>query len=619
MVPERYRQSVENPEMFWAEQAKSLTWTKQWHTVLSGDFSDGNVRWFDGGELNVCANCIDRHLPEHADKPAIIWEGDTPDQQQALTFAQLHEQVCRFANLLEAQGVGKGDRVCIYLPNIPEAAVAMLACARIGAVHSVVFGGFAPHAIRQRVLDATCCAVITSSGGQRGGKTLNFKRNVDEALEGVDCAHCVLVIDRGDVAVDWRACDVNVNELLLQQSAEHQPVTMQAEDPLFILYTSGSTGKPKGVLHTTAGYLLYASVTHREVFQVQPNDIYWCSADVGWITGHSYIVYGPLANATTTVMYEGVPEYPSVSRWWEMVDRYRVSVFYTAPTAIRALMKHGDAAMGDSRRDSLRVLGTVGEPINPEAWRWYADVVGKGQCPVMDTWWQTETGGHMIVPPALFEQQKPGAAMRPFYGVVPALLDDQGQELQGEAKGNLVIKHPWPGVMRTVYGDHQRFIDTYLKPFPGCYAAGDAARRDADGDYWITGRTDDVLNISGHRLGTAEVESALVLHGAVSEAAVVGRPHSVTGEAIYAFVTLVDGVVPGQALKKELVQQVRQEIGPIAKIEVIQFAQQLPKTRSGKIMRRILRMIAVGRYDQLGDTSTLANAEAVDSLIAEVQ
>lgn len=615
----RYQQSVASPEAFWVQAAQNLQWHRPWQTVLSGNLREGNVRWFDGGVLNVCENCVDRHAQVAADKVAIIWEGNTPGQSQHVTFGQLYERVCRFANLLKSRGIHKGDRVCIYMPMIVDAAVAMLACARIGAVHSVVFGGFSAHALRQRIEDADCCAVITATGGPRGDKLLNFKRNVDEAVDGVDCVHSVLVVEHAQVPVTWQARDIKVQAALAQQSIDCPPEPMAAEDPLFILYTSGSTGQPKGVLHTTAGYLLYASLTHREVFNVQPNDVYWCAADVGWITGHSYIIYGPLCNGTTTLMYEGVPEYPDASRWWQVVDTHQVNIFYTAPTAIRALMKHGQAPVKATSRQSLRVLGSVGEPINPEAWRWYHDVIGNGQCPVMDTWWQTETGGHMIAPLCDQAEQKPGAAMRPFYGIVPALLDDQGNELLGEADGHLVIKQPWPGMMRTIYGDHQRFIDTYLKPFSGYYTSGDGAHRDADGDYWITGRTDDVLSISGHRMGTAEIESALVLHDSVAEAAVVGRAHEIYGEVVYAFVSVVDGVDPDEQLRTQLKQLVREEIGPVARIEVIHFAKELPKTRSGKIMRRILRLIAHGRYEDLGDVSTLANPGCIDALIAQVR
>ena len=614
-----YQQSIAEPESFWAQSAQGLQWHRMWDTVLSGSLHEGDVRWFDGGVLNVCENCVDRHAQATPDKVAIIWEANTPGQSRQITFAQLYEQVCRFANLLKSRGISKGDRVCIYMPMLVEAAVAMLACARIGAIHSVVFGGFSAHALRQRIDDAQCCAVITATGGPRGDKVLDFKRNVDEALEGVDGVHSVFVVEHADVPVTWQAHDINVNEALMVQATDCPPEPMAAEDPLFILYTSGSTGQPKGVLHTTAGYLLYASMTHREVFDVQPDDVYWCAADVGWITGHSYIVYGPLCNGTTTLMYEGVPEYPDASRWWQVVDAHQVNIFYTAPTAIRALMKHGDSPVVSTSRQSLRVLGTVGEPINPEAWRWYHNVVGNSQCPIMDTWWQTETGGHMIVPLCEMTQQKPGAAMRAFYGIEPVLLSDEGQELSGEADGHLVIKQPWPGMMRTIYGDHQRFIDTYLKPFPGYYTSGDGAHRDAEGDYWISGRTDDVLNISGHRMGTAEIESALVLHEYVAEAAVVGRPHDVTGEAIYAFVSVVDDVQPDDQLHADLRALVRQEIGPVARIEVIHFTAELPKTRSGKIMRRVLRLIAHGRHEDLGDVSTLANPDCVDALIAQAR
>ena len=615
-----YQHSIESPETFWAEQAQSLTWHKPFTEVLSGSLAQGDVRWFADGELNACVNCVDRHLAEHGDKTAIIWEADEQGHSQRISFADLHTRICRFANVLKQQVVTKGDRVCLYMPMIPEAAVSMLACARIGAVHSVVFGGFSPESIRSRIQDAHCHCVITADTGYRGGRMIPFKANVDQAVAQCDCVETVLVIRHTGEKIDWiDNRDVDYQLAAQTVSADCPATVMSAEDPLFILYTSGSTGSPKGVLHTTGGYLLYASLTHRTVFGIEHDDVYWCTADVGWITGHSYIVYGPLANATTTLMFEGTPNYPDVSRFWHIVDTHAVNVFYTAPTAIRALMAHGNASLQSTHRQSLRVLGSVGEPINPEAWQWYFDQVGQKRCPTMDTWWQTETGGFMIAPPFAAQQQKPGAAMRPFFGIQPVLADTQGKELAVEAEGDLLIKYPWPGMMRTVYGDHQRFMETYLSAFPGYYCSGDGAKRDADGDIWITGRTDDVLNVSVDRLGTAEIEIALVLHEAVAEAAIVGIQHAIKGEGIYTYVTLVPDAKPTDDLKRILVQLVRQHIGPIATIDTIQWTEAVPKTRSGKIMRRLLRKIATGQYSALGDTSTLANPDCIDALIADHQ
>jgi len=614
---EMYARSLEDPEGFWAEQAREfVSWYREWDRVLDWDYTRAHIRWFEGARLNACYNCLDRHLETRGDQTAIIWEGDDPAQDRRITYRELHEQVCRLANALKARGIGKGDRVCIYMPMIPEAAVAMLACARIGAIHSVVFGGFSPEALKDRILDADCCAVVTADEGVRGGRRVPLKANTDEALRHCPNVHTVLVVRRtgGDIA--WHeGRDVWYHEAVAAASAECEPEAMDAEDPLFILYTSGSTGKPKGVLHTTGGYLLYAAMTHRYVFDYHDGDVYWCTADVGWITGHSYIVYGPLANGAITLMFEGVPTWPSPSRFWEVVDKHQVNIFYTAPTAIRALMREGDEPVKRTSRRSLKLLGTVGEPINPEAWEWYYHVVGEGRCPIVDTWWQTETGGILITPLPGATPLKPGSATRPFFGVEPAIVDDEGKILEGPASGNLVLLRPWPGQMRTVYGDHERFRKTYFSQFPGKYFTGDGARRDADGYYWITGRVDDVLNVSGHRLGTAEIESALVLHPKVAEAAVVGFPHEIKGQGIYAFVTLVKGAQPSDELRQELIELVRKEIGPIAKPDVIQWAPGLPKTRSGKIMRRILRKIAAGDVHDLGDTSTLADPSVVDDLV----
>ena len=616
---EMYEQSIADPDSFWSEQAREFVdWYSGWSEVSSHDFPNGRVSWFKGATLNACANCIDRHLPDRALQPAIIWEGDDPDSATTITYQELSNAVCRLANALTSRGVGKGDRVCIYMPMIPEAAYAMLACARIGAIHSVVFGGFSPQSLKDRILDSDCQTLITADEGVRGGRTVPLKENAEVALADCPNVHTVITVRRTGAHVPWQdGRDIFYHELVDGQSTSFEPVVMDAEDPLFILYTSGSTGKPKGVQHSTGGYLLHAAMTHRYVFDYHDGDIYWCTADVGWVTGHSYIVYGPLANGATTLMFEGVPTYPDASRFWQVVDKHEVNIFYTAPTAIRQLMGQGDDYVGRTSRRSLRVLGTVGEPINPEAWEWYHGVVGDRRCPVVDTWWQTETGGIMITPLPGATDLKPGSATRPFFGIQPALVDPDGNVIEDtEASGNLVITAPWPGQIRTVYGDHQRVVDTYYATYTGSYFTGDGARRDADGYYWITGRVDDVMNISGHRLGTAEVESALVLHSAVAEAAVVGFPHEIKGEGIYAFVTLMAGINEGDALVDELVQQVRTEIGPIARPDVIQLAPGLPKTRSGKIMRRILRKIAAGEVDDLGDTSTLADPAVVDDLVA---
>ncbi|WP_457787886.1 acetate--CoA ligase [Pseudomonas sp. PL-6] len=614
-----YRQSVEQPETFWAEQAKAfLDWFQPWDRVHASDLKQGHAEWFKGGQLNVAYNCIDRHLQQRGEQIAIIWEGDNPAESAHITYNKLHHNVSRLANVLKRRGVKKGDRVCIYMPMIPEAAYAMLACARIGAVHSVVFGGFSPDALRDRILDADCRTVITADEGVRGGKYIPLKNNVDQALQSCPNVSTVVVVERtqGDVAwVEGR--DLWYHQALKEVDTDCPAEPMDAEDPLFILYTSGSTGKPKGVLHTTGGYLLGAAMTHKYVFDYHEGDIYWCTADVGWVTGHSYIVYGPLANGATTLMFEGVPNYPDASRFWQVIDKHQVNIFYTAPTALRALMREGEGPVKATSRSSLRLLGSVGEPINPEAWEWYYHVVGDTRCPIVDTWWQTETGSILITPLPGATDLKPGSATRPFFGVQPVLLDEQGKEIEGPGAGVLAIKASWPSQIRSVYGDHQRMIDTYFKPYPGYYFTGDGARRDEDGYYWITGRVDDVINVSGHRIGTAEVESALVLHDAVAEAAVVGYPHDVKGQGIYAYVTLMKGSEPSDALKKELLSLVGKEIGSFAKPELIQWAPGLPKTRSGKIMRRILRKIACNELDNMGDTSTLADPSVVDSLIEQ--
>jgi len=612
-----YQRSVEDPSAFWAEQAEAfLSWDKRWETVLDWDFHKGHIRWFDGGKLNACYNCVDRHLETRGDQTAFIWEGDDPARDAKITYRELHEHVCRLANVLKSRGVKKGDRVCIYMPMIPEAAYAMLACARIGAVHSVVFGGFSPESIKDRILDSDCHTVITADEGLRGSKHVPLKANVDAALKSCPNVSTVVTVRVTGSKINWvEGRDIWYQEETAKVPAECPVESMDAEDPLFILYTSGSTGKPKGVLHTTGGYLLYAAITHKYVFDYHEGDVFWCTADVGWITGHSYIVYGPLANGAISLMFEGVPTYPDASRLWQVCDKHQVNIFYTAPTALRALMREGEAPVKKTSRKSLRLLGTVGEPINPEAWEWYYHVVGDDRCPIVDTWWQTETGGHMITPLPGATVMKPGSATRPFFGVRPALVNPEGKILEGPAEGSLVITHPWPGMMRSVYGDHQRFIDTYFRTYLDMYFSGDGARRDEDGFYWITGRVDDVLNVSGHRLGTAELESALVLHDAVAEAAVVGYPHDIKGQGIYAYVTLVKGVEPSDELRKELVKLVRTEIGPIATPDIIQWAPGLPKTRSGKIMRRILRKIAAKDMDNLGDTTTLADPSVVDDLV----
>ena len=614
-----YAQSLEDPEGFWGEHGRRLTWSKPYTQVkdVSWDKDNLHVKWYADGELNVSANCIDRHLEDKREQTAIIWESDDPNRARRISYGQLHERVCRFANVLKTLGVKKGDRVAIYLPMIPAAAYAMLACARIGAVHSIVFAGFSPEALASRINDCDARVVITADEGLRGSKVVPLKKNVDEAIRHALGVERVLVVEhtgnkvpmKGGRDIWWHEAALGVDEFC-------EPEPMNAEDPLFILYTSGSTGKPKGVLHTTGGYLVWASMTHEYVFDYKPGEIYWCTADVGWVTGHSYIVYGPLANGATTLMFEGVPTYPDASRFWQVVDKHDVNIFYTAPTAIRALMGQGEDYVNKTSRKSLRLLGSVGEPINPEAWDWYHRVVGERRCPIVDTWWQTETGGIMISPLPGATELKPGSATRPFFGIQPQLVDAEGTVVEGATEGNLVIADSWPGQMRTVYGDHQRFIDTYFSAYPGKYFTGDGCRRDEDGYYWITGRVDDVINVSGHRMGTAEVESALVAHDTVSEAAVVGYPHDIKGQGIYAYVTLIEGEEPSDELRKNLVAWVRTEIGPIASPDKIQFAPGLPKTRSGKIMRRILRKIAEDEFGNLGDISTLAEPEVVEDLIA---
>ncbi|WP_165670586.1 acetate--CoA ligase [Metapseudomonas otitidis] len=612
-----YRQSVDEPQTFWSEQAtRFLHWFKPWDELHHSDLAKGEARWFKGGKLNVAYNCIDRHLDTRAEQIAIIWEGDNPTESAHITYRKLHSNVCRLANVLKARGVKKGDRVCIYMPMVPEAAYAMLACARIGAVHSVVFGGFSPDSLRDRILDADCRAVITADEGVRGGKYVPLKQNVDKALKECPDVSTVVVVRRTQGEVGWvEGRDLWYHEALQGAAEACEPEWMDAEDPLFILYTSGSTGKPKGVLHTTGGYLLGAAMTHKYVFDYHEGDIYWCTADVGWVTGHSYIVYGPLANGATTLVFEGVPSYPDASRFWQVIDKHKVNIFYTAPTALRALMREGEEPVRRTDRSSLRLLGSVGEPINPEAWEWYYNVVGERRCPIVDTWWQTETGSILITPLPGATALKPGSATRPFFGVQPALLDEKGHEIEGPGSGVLAIKASWPSQIRTVYGDHKRMIETYFSAYPGYYFTGDGARRDEDDYYWITGRIDDVINVSGHRIGTAEVESALVLHDAVAEAAVVGYPHDLKGQGIYAFVTPMKGLEPSDELKKELLALVSKEIGSFAKPELIQWAPGLPKTRSGKIMRRILRKIACNELENLGDTSTLADPSVVQNLI----
>jgi acetyl-CoA synthetase len=612
-----YQRSVADPEGFWAEHGKRVDWIKPFTKVKDTSFTgDVHIRWFEDGTLNASANCIDRHLAKRADQTAIIWEGDDPKDSRHITYRELHEQVSRLANVLKARGVKKGDRVTVYLPMIPEAAYALLACARIGAVHSVVFGGFSPDSLKDRILDCGSTVLITADEGLRGGRPVALKANADEALKSCpDVASCIVVRRTGG-KIGWtEGRDLWLHEAAAQVSADCPPEEMGAEDPLFILYTSGSTGKPKGVLHTTGGYLVYASMTHQYVFDYHDGDIYWCTADVGWVTGHSYILYGPLANGATTLMFEGVPNYPDTSRFWQVVDKHKVNIFYTAPTAIRALMRDGEGPVKKTSRASLRLLGSVGEPINPEAWLWYHRVVGDGRCPIVDTWWQTETGGILITPLPGAIAQKPGSATLPFFGVKPLIVDGEGTPLDGAVEGNLCISDSWPGQMRTVFGDHERFIQTYFATFKGLYFTGDGCRRDEDGYYWITGRVDDVLNVSGHRMGTAEVESALVAHAKVAEAAVVGYPHDIKGQGIYAYVTLIAGEQPTEELRKELAQWVRKQIGPIATPDLIQWAPGLPKTRSGKIMRRILRKIAANEQETLGDTSTLADPAVVTDLV----
>ena len=613
-----YAESIADPDAFWAKHGKRIDWIKPYSQIsdVSYDAKDLHIKWFADGSLNAAANCLDRHLAERGDQTAIIWEGDEPDQQRHISYRELHEDVCKFANVLKANGAKKGDRITVYMPMIPEAAIAMLACVRIGAVHSVVFGGFSPDALAGRIQDCESNMVITADEGVRGGRPIPLKSNTDAALKSCPDCTTVIVVKRTGGAIDWvEGRDVWYEEAMRAASADCPAEEMNAEDPMFILYTSGSTGKPKGVLHTTGGYMVYASMTHQYVFDYHDGDIYWCTADVGWITGHSYIIYGPLANGAITLMFEGVPTYPDSSRFWRIVEKHRVNMFYTAPTAIRALMREGEAPVASCDKSSLRLLGSVGEPINPEAWMWYHKIVGEERCAIVDTWFQTETGGILITPLPGATPTKPGSATRPFFGIKPVLVDGDNNLLDGAADGNLCIDHSWPGQMRTVYGDHQRFIETYFTTFPGRYFTGDGARRDADGYYWITGRVDDVLNVSGHRMGTAEVESALVAHPKVAEAAVVGYPHDIKGQGIYAYVTLIAGVAPDTALASELRQWTRTQIGPIATPDLLQWAPQLPKTRSGKIMRRILRKIAANEYDQLGDTSTLTDPAVVDDLV----
>jgi acetyl-CoA synthetase len=615
---EMYARALSDPNGFWAEQAKRVNWIEPFTKVKNTSFGPDNVsiKWFEDGVLNVAYNCIDRHLPQRAEHVAIIWEGDDPNDDRKITYRQLHAEVCRFANVLTARGVQKGDRVTIYMPMIPEAAFAMLACARIGAIHSVVFGGFSPDSLAGRISDCQSTVVITADEGIRGGKKIPLKANTDAACDKAGGVNSVIVVRRTGAPVEMKPRrDVYYDDVAKTVERDCPCAPMSAEDPLFILYTSGSTGKPKGVLHTTAGYLIFVAMTHQYVFDYHDGDIYWCTADVGWVTGHSYILYGPLCNGAITLMFEGVPNYPTTSRFWEVIDKHKVNTFYTAPTAIRALMQAGDAPVKQTSRASLKLLGTVGEPINPEAWEWYYHVVGDGRCPIVDTWWQTETGGHMITPLPGATALKPGSATQPFFGVLPQIVDAEGKVLEGAASGNLCIADSWPGQMRTVYGDHQRFVDTYFKTYPGKYFTGDGCRRDEDGYYWITGRVDDVINVAGHRLGTAEVESALVAHTQVSEAAVVGYPHDIKGQGIYAYVTLMTGSQPSEDLRKELVGWVRKEIGPIASPDRIQFSPGLPKTRSGKIMRRILRKIAEDDFQNLGDTSTLADPAVVEDLV----
>ncbi len=613
---EMYEASISEPDKFWAEQAeKFLTWDASWSEICSENFLTGDAKWFLDGKLNVSTNCIDRHLTDNREKIAIIWEGDSPEDSKHISYEELYSEVCKLGNLLRARGVKKGDRVCIYMPMVPEAAYAMLACTRIGAIHSVVFGGFSPEALKDRILDSNCKVVISANEGIRGGKSIPLKRNVDLALTDCPSVHTCLFVKRTSKNVDWLEGRDIWYEQVNNYDASCEPEIMDSEDPLFILYTSGSTGKPKGVMHTTGGYLLMAAMTHKYTFDYKDGDIYWCTADVGWVTGHSYIVYGPLCNGGTTLMFEGVPTYPDASRFWQVIDKHRVNQFYTAPTAIRALMGLGNDFVEKTSRKSLRILGTVGEPINPEAWEWYYSVVGETNCPIVDTWWQTETGAHMITPLPGATPLKPGSATLPFFGIQPALLDKDGREIEGPGEGLLMIKRSWPSQLRSVYGDHKRFYETYFKPFPGYYFTGDGAKRDKDGYFWITGRVDDVLNVSGHRMGTAEIESALVLHKLVAEAAVVGFPHPIKGQGIYCYVTLMEGTSPCDGIHSDLIDLCKKEIGPIAKPDIIQWAPGLPKTRSGKIMRRILRKIAANDVAELGDTSTLADPNVILDLI----
>ena len=615
---EMYKESISNPIKFWGEHGKRIDWIKNYEKVRDFSYDQKNlyIKWFEDGTLNASYNCIDRHLKNNGNKTAIIWEGDNPDEQKSITYNELYKNVCKFANVLKKLGAKKGDRITIYMPMIPEAAYAMLACTRIGAIHSVVFGGFSPEALAGRIEDCNSNLIITADEGIRGGKTIPLKQNTDEALKKASSCKKCLVIKRTNGDINWvNNRDFWYHELFEEVAETCEPEEMNAEDPMFILYTSGSTGKPKGVMHTTGGYMVYTSITHEYIFDYKPNEVYWCTADVGWVTGHSYIIYGPLSNCATTLMFEGVPNYPTSSRFWEVVDKHKVNIFYTAPTALRALMAEGEAPVKKTNRGSLRILGTVGEPINPEAWNWYNEIVGDKRCPIVDTWWQTETGGILITPLPGAIDAKPGSATKPFFGIKPVLVDNDNNELNGEAEGNLCIEMSWPGQMRSVYGDHQRFIDTYFKTFPGRYFSGDGCRRDKDGYYWITGRVDDVINVSGHRMGTAEVESALVAHTDVAEAAVVGYPHDIKGQGIYAYVTLNIGVASSDQLHAELKKWVRKEIGPIATPDLLQFSPQLPKTRSGKIMRRILRKIAANEYQDLGDTSTLADPSVVNDLI----
>ena len=619
---EMYKESILNPIKFWGEHGKRIDWIRNYEKVRDFSYDQKNlyIKWFEDGTLNASYNCIDRHLKNNGDKTAIIWEGDNPDEQKSITYNELYKNVCKFSNVLKKLGAKKGDRITIYMPMIPEAAYAMLACTRIGAIHSVVFGGFSPEALAGRIEDCNSNLIITADEGIRGGKTVPLKQNTDEALKKASSCKTCLVIKRTNADINWiDNRDFWYHDLFEEVEEACEPEEMYAEDPMFILYTSGSTGKPKGVLHTTGGYMVYTSITHEFIFDYKQDEVYWCTADVGWVTGHSYIVYGPLSNCATTLMFEGVPNYPSSSRFWEVVDKHKVNIFYTAPTALRALMAEGEAPVKKTNRGSLRILGTVGEPINPEAWNWYNEIVGDKRCPIVDTWWQTETGGILITPLPGAIDAKPGSATKPFFGIKPVLVDNDNNELNGEAEGNLCIEMSWPGQMRSVYGDHQRFIDTYFKTFPGRYFSGDGCRRDKDGYYWITGRVDDVINVSGHRMGTAEVESALVAHTDVAEAAVVGYPHDIKGQGIYAYVTLNVGIDSSDQLHSELKKWVRKEIGPIATPDLLQFSPQLPKTRSGKIMRRILRKIAANEYQDLGDTSTLADPSVVDDLIVNRQ